>query len=93
MKSVRAMPASKSTPKDSVRAARPRTPRATPRHSKAEPNAEVKAPEVKAPAAAPRKATPESIAQLAYSYWESRGYQGGDPIQDWVRAEQELSLV
>jgi len=53
----------------------------------------VKAPEVKAPAAAPRKATPESIAQLAYSYWESRGYQGGDPIQDWVRAEQELSLV
>lgn len=88
MKSVRAMPASKSTPKDSVRAARPRTPRATPRHSKAEPLTEVNA-----PAAAPHKATPESIAQLAYSYWESRGYQGGDPIQDWVRAEQELSLI
>jgi hypothetical protein len=48
---------------------------------------------VNAPAAAPHKATPESIAQLAYSYWESRGYQGGDPIQDWVRAEQELSLI
>jgi len=91
MKSVRAMPASKSTPKDSVRAARPRTPRATPRHSKAEPRAEVKAPEVKA--VAPRNATPESIGQLAYSYWESRGYQGGDPVEDWVRAEQELSLV
>jgi hypothetical protein len=30
---------------------------------------------------------------LAYSYWESRGYQGGDPLEDWVRAEQELSLA
>jgi len=32
----------------------------------------------------------DEIATLAYSYWESRGYQGGSPEQDWLRAEQEL---
>lgn len=32
----------------------------------------------------------DAIAQLAYSYWEARGYQGGSPEQDWLRAEQEL---
>lgn len=31
-----------------------------------------------------------TIAAVAYSYWESRGYQGGDPFEDWVRAENEL---
>jgi hypothetical protein len=30
------------------------------------------------------------VAQLAYSYWEARGYQGGSPEEDWLRAEQEL---
>jgi hypothetical protein len=30
------------------------------------------------------------IAAVAYSYWESRGYQGGDALEDWVRAENEL---
>ena len=30
------------------------------------------------------------IALLAYSYWEARGYQGGSPEEDWLRAEQEL---
>ena len=36
-----------------------------------------------------------AIAQLAYSYWEARGYQGGSPEEDWLRAEKELrgSLV
>jgi Protein of unknown function (DUF2934) len=34
--------------------------------------------------------TQEAVAQLAYSYWEARGYQGGSPEQDWLRAEQEL---
>ena len=33
---------------------------------------------------------PEMVAQLAYSYWEGRGYQGGSPEEDWLRAEQEL---
>ena len=33
---------------------------------------------------------PEEIARLAYSYWEARGYQGGSPEEDWLRAEQQL---
>ena len=32
----------------------------------------------------------DDIAVLAYSYWEARGYQDGDPEIDWLRAEQEL---
>ena len=32
----------------------------------------------------------DEIAQLAYSYWEARGYQGGSPEEDWLRAEQQL---
>ena len=34
----------------------------------------------------------DQIAQLAYSFWESRGYQGGTPEEDWLRAERELTL-
>jgi len=30
------------------------------------------------------------IAAIAYGYWESRGRQGGDPVEDWLRAENEL---
>lgn len=43
-------------------------------------------------AAAPAAAQPsyEEISLLAYSYWESRGYQGGSPDEDWRRAEEEL---
>lgn len=32
----------------------------------------------------------EDIAALAYSYWVSRGCQGGTPEEDWLRAEREL---
>ena len=47
------------------------------------------------PATAPSIVTPktpsrESIARLAYSYWEQRGYQGGSETEDWIRAESEL---
>ncbi len=38
----------------------------------------------------PCEPTHEEIARLAYSYWESRGCQGGCPEEDWTRAEQEL---
>jgi hypothetical protein len=33
----------------------------------------------------------ETIAKIAYGYWEARGYQGGNALEDWVRAEQEYS--
>jgi len=32
----------------------------------------------------------EEIAQLAYSYWETRGFCSGSPEEDWYRAEEEL---
>jgi hypothetical protein len=35
--------------------------------------------------------THDQIAALAYSFWESRGYQGGSQQDDWLRAEQQLS--
>ena len=34
----------------------------------------------------------DEIAQRAYSYWESRGYEGGSSEEDWLRAEQELRV-
>jgi hypothetical protein len=33
----------------------------------------------------------EAISALAYSYWVKRSYTGGDPRQDWLRAEAELT--
>jgi hypothetical protein len=39
---------------------------------------------------APYSPPQEEIAALAYSYWVTRGYQGGCPEEDWLRAEQEL---
>ena len=32
----------------------------------------------------------ERIALLAYSYWEARGFQPGNPEEDWFRAEREI---
>jgi hypothetical protein len=31
----------------------------------------------------------EAIAKIAYSYWVARGYRDENPLQDWVRAEEE----
>ena len=42
--------------------------------------------------ATPRAPAAEQIAHLAYSYWEARGYQGGSPEEDWLRAEQQLRV-
>ena len=46
-----------------------------------------------APVAAPAEYAPidtEAIANLAYSFYEARGYAGGSPEEDWLRAEREL---
>ena len=32
----------------------------------------------------------DAIARLAYSYWEARGFVGGSPEEDWLRAEREV---
>ena len=37
-----------------------------------------------------RSVTHDNVAQLAYSYWLTRGRQGGNPYDDWIRAEHEL---
>jgi hypothetical protein len=56
----------------------------------------VEAPEVTAAAAVSEtpvvvaELSQEDVAKLAYSYWEARGYAGGSPEEDWLRAEQEL---
>jgi Protein of unknown function (DUF2934) len=50
-----------------------------------EPGAEV-------PSSAVATPTYQEIAALAYSYWVARGQQGGSPEEDWLRAEQELSV-
>jgi hypothetical protein len=32
----------------------------------------------------------EAVSLLAYSYWEARGFTGGSPEEDWLRAEREM---
>jgi hypothetical protein len=34
----------------------------------------------------------DAIANLAYSYWEARGCQGGSAEEDWLRAEEKILL-
>jgi hypothetical protein len=41
-------------------------------------------------AAKPAAPSCEEIRLLAYSYWVERGYQHGNEMQDWLRAEKEL---
>ncbi len=41
-------------------------------------------------AAAEERSDSETVARLAYSYWEARGFQGGSAEEDWLRAEREL---
>jgi hypothetical protein len=41
----------------------------------------------------PVRPSGEEVAELAYSYWEARNFQGGSPEEDWLRAEQELMLL
>jgi hypothetical protein len=32
----------------------------------------------------------QEIAEVAYSYWESRGHEDGHDVDDWLMAEQEV---
>jgi hypothetical protein len=41
----------------------------------------------------PTQLVEEEIAELAYSFWEARGFQGGAPEDDWLRAERELMMM
>jgi len=45
----------------------------------------------KAAAKTARKPAHEQIAKRAYEIYLERGCTPGDPMQDWLRAEQELS--
>ena len=66
-----------------VRAAKPRAPRVkAAQHSKV-----VSAESVVAPMSTEN--AHEAIAQIAYSFWEARGCQGGTALEDWVSAERE----
>jgi Protein of unknown function (DUF2934) len=44
----------------------------------------------KAPQIAQLEIAQEEIAKLAYLLWESRGYLGGSPEEDWLKAEALL---
>jgi hypothetical protein len=47
--------------------------------------------DVMVPVAPASRPSHDEIARLAYSYWESRGYQDGLAESDWLRAEAELT--
>jgi hypothetical protein len=40
--------------------------------------------------AAPQMSKRDEIAIVAYLYAEARGFQGGSPEENWLRAEQEV---
>ena len=79
-----------------TRTSKPQSPRAkstavTHRHKKLETApvaAELRVEVV--PVAQPAEPTQEEVAKLAYSYYVARGYQPGNPSEDWFRAVTEL---
>jgi len=32
----------------------------------------------------------QEIAELAYAYWEERGYEHGHDVEDWLQAEHDV---
>lgn len=80
----------------SARAAKPATPRVkTVKHSKATVAEPLAAMDTIAPAPRETKSATQTedpqaaIGLIAYGYWAERGYQGGNPSDDWFRAEAE----
>jgi Protein of unknown function (DUF2934) len=43
------------------------------------------------PAPAPLSVTEQEISKLAYQIYESRGRNGGSPLDDWLEAERQLT--
>jgi hypothetical protein len=44
-----------------------------------------------APSRSQNSVSHEEIAKRAYFFWEERGYTHGDQVEDWLRAESELT--
>ncbi|MDQ6678081.1 MAG: DUF2934 domain-containing protein [Acidobacteriota bacterium] len=64
---------------------------ATAKHSKASVAVSDTEPTVtEAVTQAPAMSETEEIAQVAYQYSAARGFQGGSPEEDWLRAEQDV---
>ena len=84
--------ASSIAPSSKTRASRATATAVTHKHKKTTQVVETApAPQSEAQPVAPLPApSHHEIAALAYSYWESRGYQGDSSVEDWLRAEQEL---
>jgi hypothetical protein len=82
---VNVEPVATPEPKKRSSALKPKT-AAAPVHNRTHRKAKTEA-----PTAAPSfKPAHEEIARRAYLYAESRGFQGGSPEEDWLRAERDL---
>ncbi len=65
-------------------------PRSVKHHHKAAPVERAAEPAISLPEKITTSITHEQIAELAHSYWVSRGHAHGSSEEDWFRAEQEL---
>jgi hypothetical protein len=74
---------------------RRKSPAATKRVSRAANVTEAPASEIETVAVTVSATAPSSddVAKLAYTFWADRGYQGGSPEEDWLRAEEQLSAL
>jgi Protein of unknown function (DUF2934) len=43
------------------------------------------------PPSSPVSVTEQEISKLAYQIYESRGRNGGSPLDDWLEAERQLT--